>query len=87
MGTNKAERPKRLTEKLRRIRLKLGLSQVGMAEALEKFDVKMYPGYVGSYETNARVPSYPVVLAYARLARVSVEQIIDDELDLPAKYK
>ncbi len=86
MGTNKAERPKRLTEKLRRIRLRLGLSQVGMAEALEKFDVKMYPGYVGSYETNARVPSLPVVLAYAKLAKISTDVIIDDERDLPKGF-
>jgi transcriptional regulator with XRE-family HTH domain len=86
MGTNKTERPKRLTEKLRRIRLRLGLSQIGMAEALEKFDVKMYPGYVGSYETNARVPSLLVILAYSKIAKVPVEQIIDDERGLPRGF-
>ena len=87
MGATKSERPKRLAEKLRQIRPKLGLSQTGMAEALSKHEVRMYRGYIGSYENEDRLPSYLVLLAYARIAKVPMEQLVDDELDLPAKYK
>ena len=87
MGKGKVERPEKLATKLRLIRLKLGLSQAEMADSLEKHDVKMHHGYVGSYEIDDRVPSLPVILAYAKLAGISTDKLIDDELDLPAKYK
>ncbi len=87
MGKAKAEQPKKLADKLRRIREKLGLSQAGMADAIERHGVKTQRGSIGSFEIKTRVPSPLVLLAYARIANVSVEQIIDDELDLPAKYK
>jgi transcriptional regulator with XRE-family HTH domain len=81
------EQPKKLAEKLLRIRMKLGLSQVGMANALEKQDVKAYPGYIARYELGERIPGPLTMLAYAKIARVSMEQLVDDELNLPAKYK
>ena len=87
MGATKSERPERLAEKLRQIRLKLGLSQTGMAEALSKHGVRMYRGYVGSYENEDRLPSYLVLLAYAEIAGVSTDKLINDKLDLPVKYK
>ena len=87
MGQGIHEQPKRLAEKLLKIRTKLRLSQVGMANALERQNVKAYPGYIARYELGERVPGPLTMLAYAKIARVSVEQIIDDALDLPAKYK
>ena len=83
----KVEQPKRLAEKLRRIRLKLGLSQTGMAQALEKRGVKIQRGYIGNYEIKARVPSLLILLAYAEVAGISTDKLINDKLDLPAKYK
>lgn len=82
----KVEQPKRLAEKLRRIRLKLDLSQTEMAEALQRQGVKIRRGAIGSYEIKARAPSLLIVLAYSKLARVSMEQIIDDERDLPKGF-
>ncbi len=82
----KVEQPKRLAEKLRRIRLKLGLSQTGMAEALEKRGVKIQRGYIGNYEIKARVPSFLILFAYAKLAKVSTDVLIDDERDLPKGF-
>jgi len=38
---------------------------------------------ISGYERGEREPPLPVLLAYARLAKVSVERLIDDELDLP----
>ncbi len=87
MAHGKQERPERLAEKLIKIRAKLGLSQAGMAEALERQGVRADRTYIGRYELEHRVPGLLTVKAYAKIARVSVEQIIDDELDLPAKYK
>ena len=87
MRHGKHEQPKRLAKKLLKIRTKLGLSQPNMAKVLEGQGVKAYPGYVARYELGERVPGPLTMLAYAKIARVSVEQLIDDELDLSAKYK
>jgi transcriptional regulator with XRE-family HTH domain len=86
MGTREAERPERLAEKLRRIRLKLGLSQAKMAEALEQYGVKVHRGYISFYENDIRVPPILIVLGYARLSKVSMELLIDDERDLPKGF-
>jgi DNA-binding XRE family transcriptional regulator len=87
MGHGKQERPKKLAEKLLKIRKKLGLSQTGMAEALEKQGVNANASYIARYESEVRVPGLLIVRAYAKIAGVSMEQIVGDELDLPAKYK
>jgi transcriptional regulator with XRE-family HTH domain len=88
MGLGKTEKPSRLAEKLLRIREKLGLSQTEMCAAIQQQNNKItiYRGYIAQYEAG-RVPGPLTMLAYAKTARVSVEQIIDDELDLPTKYK
>ena len=86
-GHGKQERPKKLARKLLKIRTKLGLSQTGMASALERQGEKVTPGYVSRYELGLRVPGLLIVRAYAKIAGVSMEQLVDDELDLPAKYK
>lgn len=83
MGSAKQERPERIAQKLKDIRLSLGFTQDEMAKALATHGVKMYSGYVGSFEIGARVPSLLVTLAYARIAKIHVEILIDDELDLP----
>jgi transcriptional regulator with XRE-family HTH domain len=44
-----------------------------------------YRHYVSQFENGRREPSLLVLLRYARAANVSVEALIDDELDLPAK--
>ncbi len=86
MGKNKTEKPERLAEKLRSIRLKLGLSQTKMAEALGQRGVKAHRGYISFYENDVRVPPILVVLAYARLAKVSMDLLIDDDRDLPKGF-
>jgi transcriptional regulator with XRE-family HTH domain len=77
-------RPKRLADKLRQIRLTLGLSQMEMHRRLgteEEIPFKR----ISDYELDKNEPSLMTVLAYARAAAVHVEDLIDDELDLPAK--
>ncbi|MGC2238121.1 MAG: helix-turn-helix domain-containing protein [Pyrinomonadaceae bacterium] len=83
MGREKAKQPKRIAEKLRQVRLALEMSQDEMARALERQEVKVYKAYISLYEAGERVPTLLITLAYARIAGVPVETIIDDKLDLP----
>ena len=72
-------RPRRLAEKLLKIRRTLELSQPKIATRL---GVKDYTN-VSKWELNILEPPLAVLLAYARLASVPVENLIDDESDLP----
>lgn len=84
MGKKARPKPQRLTEKLLAIRNALGVSQGEMFRRLgvEEFsEVKR----ISDYETGKSEPPLPVLLAYARLAGVCVDVLIDDKLDLPAK--
>ncbi|HEX8494336.1 MAG TPA: helix-turn-helix transcriptional regulator [Pyrinomonadaceae bacterium] len=77
-------KPERLGEKLRQIRLALGLSQSEMLRRLEAEDIITYH-QISGYESGKREPPLPILLRYARAAGVSMETLADDELDLPAK--
>jgi len=90
MSRSKAEQPKRLAEKLKQIRLTLGLTQEGMFQALQKEikgDAKIHFGYITRYESGSRVPSLLVLLAYSRVSGVTLDVLIDDELFLPEKLR
>jgi transcriptional regulator with XRE-family HTH domain len=78
------QRPERLAEKLRAIRLALGLSLAGMHKRLEAEDL-IASSQISEYETGRREPTLLILLRYARLAGVHTEVLIDDELDLPDK--
>jgi transcriptional regulator with XRE-family HTH domain len=81
MGRSTRPRPKHLALKLLRIRQALGLKQAEMVERLGRKG--LYPGHVSEYERGEREPPYPTLLKYARLAGISTDVLIDDELDLP----
>lgn len=78
-------RPKRLAEKLRQIRLAFGLSQPEMHRLLRAEEQIPYTR-ISDYELDKNEPSLMTVLAYARVARVRMEEIVDDELDLPDRF-
>lgn len=78
------QKPKRLAEKLLQIRLALGLSQTEMLKRLAVEDLIVY-NQISRYETGSREPSLLILLRYARAANVTVDVLIDDELDLPVK--
>ena len=80
--SRKRPTPKNLASKLAALRQGLGLSQ---GEIASKIGVDNRASISG-YERGEREPPLTVLLAYARLAKVSVETLIDDELDLPAKF-
>ena len=77
---NARQKPKKLARKLLAIRQQLGVSQTEMARLLE---LKKTYTVVSSYESGRREPDLLVLLRYARLARVPMETLVDDKLDLP----
>jgi len=79
-------RPKRLAEKLKQIRLALGLSQAEMHRRLRAEEQIPYTR-ISDYELDKNEPSLMTVLAYARVTRVLMEEIVDDELDLPERFQ
>ena len=81
MGTTKRPSPRKLARKLKRIRINLSLSQ---GEIAKRLDVKDRAS-ISLYENGKREPPLTVLLAYARLARVPMETLVDDKLDLPWK--
>jgi transcriptional regulator with XRE-family HTH domain len=80
MGRSRRRVPKRLPRKLLAIRKALGFSQTEMAKAL-----KLEAAYtsISGYERGKREPDLIVLLRYARLAKVPMETIVDDQLSLP----
>ena len=77
-------RPKRLAEKLLDIRNSLGLSQTEMYRRLGVEDLMPYTR-ISKYERGELEPPLIVLLQYARVAGVHMEDIVDDELDLPER--
>ncbi|MBV8858609.1 MAG: helix-turn-helix transcriptional regulator [Acidobacteria bacterium] len=75
-------KPDRLSEKLVQIRMALGLSQ---NELIRRLELDLTQNRISEYETGRGEPPLPVLLKYARLAGVSTDVLIDDELDLPGK--
>lgn len=83
MGKARRPKPKRLAEKLLQIRLNLGLSQTELIKRLDFQELELVQGTISTYELGKREPSLPLLLAYARISRISTDILIDDELDLP----
>lgn len=84
MGRGSRQKPEHLAEKLRQIRDALGLSQTDMLRRLGFEEVISY-ARISEYETGIREPTLMILLEYARVAGVYMEDIVDDELDLPEK--
>jgi len=79
---NPRPRPDRLSEKLRQIRERLGLSQ---SQMVTRLGINMKASRISQYETNDREPSLKTLLEYAYAAGVHLEDIVDDDLELPDK--
>ena len=79
MGRKRREKPQRLAAKLLAIRQHLGVSQRKMMKLLK---VNSPFNHISEYEIGRREPNLMLLLQYARLAEVPVENLIDDNLDL-----
>ena len=80
MGHSRS-RPKQLAKKLLQIRCSLRVSQ---GELVRQLGVQPLIEHttISKYELNKNEPPLAILLAYARLVGVPVEQIIDDEIEL-----
>lgn len=82
MGRAKRHMPTRLAEKLLKIREQSGLSMSELVEKLGSEDIPLYKSDISKYEAGMREPPLVILLRYAKLGKVSVESLIDDELDI-----
>ncbi len=73
-----------LAEKLRQIRIALGLSQNELIRHMGLENV-IYQSNVSGYESGEREPPLPILLKYAQLAGVCLDMLVDDRINLPAK--
>ena len=73
------DRPQHVAPKLRAIRQRLGLSQTGMKR---KLNFKGPYSRISEFEIGRRMPPLKVLLSYARAAKVPLEEIVDDEMEL-----
>jgi transcriptional regulator with XRE-family HTH domain len=82
MGSLPRRTPKRLPEKLKEIRLKLGLSQNGMIKRMG-LEEELTREEVSSFELGRRQPNLLTLWAYANAANLYVDALILDWVDLP----
>ena len=80
---NRRAMPKKLGKKLRQIRERLGMSQREIVQALDYRATPLRASQISQYENGQREPTMMLVLAYARLARVPMETLVDDRMKLP----
>jgi transcriptional regulator with XRE-family HTH domain len=84
MGRTAREKPARLAEKLIYIRKALNLSQDDLVRHLD-LEPYLTREEISKYERGLRVPSLLTLLKYARVAGLIVDDLIDDELELPER--
>ena len=71
--------PKRLAKKPLQIRMKLDMSQSEMVKALNYKASPLRPAQISQFESGRREPSLMLLLAYAKLAGISTDVLIDDK--------
>lgn len=89
MGQKRRTQPEKLKIKLKTIRIKMDVSQQKMTELLQRYAPNeiIVPGHISDFENGKREPSLPVLLAYSKLTGLSINALVDDELDLPKRFK
>lgn len=83
MGQAPRPRPKRLALKLRQLRKLLDLTQEQLATSLDHIESAPQPGHISEFEQGRREPSLLFLLGITRLAGISMELLVDDDLELP----
>jgi transcriptional regulator with XRE-family HTH domain len=82
MGRAHRSRPNRLGEKLRLIRIYYGLTQSELINRLAVKGESLYPSSISLFEQGGREPSLLVLLAYSNLAGVTINELVDDKVNL-----
>ena len=81
MNKDSALNPQKLGNKLLQIRSHLKLSQSEMLVKLGLHE-RLYRSNISQYERGDREPSLLVLLKYARAVNITVDTLIDDEINL-----
>jgi transcriptional regulator with XRE-family HTH domain len=74
--------PKKLAKKLAQIRANLGLSQTEMVKALNYQASPLRAAQISQFESGRREPPLMLLLAYAKLAGISTDALIDDRQNI-----
>lgn len=82
MGRARRHKPQKLAQKLQTIRENAGLSMSELIERIGSEEIPLYKSDISKYEAGTREPPLVILLHYARLGKISVETLIDDELDV-----
>lgn len=85
MGRSNRIRPKRLGEKLKAIRVSLGLTQEELIEQLNYDASALHHQNISGFEKNTREANLLILIAYCDLAGICLDVLVRDELDLPKK--
>ncbi len=81
MPSKQKKAPEKLASKLLAIREELGLSQSEMVRRLG-VETEINRGKISEYERGQRIPPLHILLAYARSKNLTVESLIDDNIDI-----
>ena len=73
-------RSKHLAAKLLQIRRNLGISRTEMVKQL---GVEIPYNNISKYELDKNEPPLFVLLAYSRASQIPLEQIVDDNMEIP----
>jgi transcriptional regulator with XRE-family HTH domain len=86
VGKKPRDRPKHLAAKLLAIRHKLGVSQSQLTKLL---DFDQGSARISAYENGVREPDLLLLFRYAQLARVKMDVLINDKVELkfPKNWK
>lgn len=85
MGSASRAKPKKLPGKLLAIRRFLNCTGQEMALKLSDDEVKVQRTDIPRFEKGIREPSLIILLRYAKLANISTDILIDDEIYLPER--
>ena len=84
MSKGRRPRPARLGEKLAKIRDEFGLSQNQMLRRLG-LDDELTREKLSAYERGIREPPLYVLLRFSEAAKIWINALVDDSVDLPDK--
>jgi transcriptional regulator with XRE-family HTH domain len=82
MGRAHRSRPRRLGKKLQLIRIRLGLTQSELIKRLAVKGEVLYPSSISLFEHGGREPSLLVLLAYSKLSGWTINELVDDRVEL-----
>ncbi len=78
MGRQRRPTPRLLAKKLKAIRVHLGIGQLEMSKRLSHGPSPPDGALVSRYERGEREPNLFVIVAYAKVAGIPADPIIDD---------